>query len=81
MKRTTIFAEEALLQSLKQIAREEGISVAELTRQALTNLIAERQKGRKTLSFLAVGNSGRGDVAAQSEELLWKNPAAAKRPL
>jgi hypothetical protein len=35
MKRTTIMAEEALLERLRAIARREGISLAEVIRQGL----------------------------------------------
>jgi len=72
MKRTTIFADEELLQSLKHIATKEGVSVAELTRQALTKFIADRQE-KKHLSFLGIGNSGKSDIADRSEDLLWEH--------
>jgi len=75
MKRTTIFADENLLNTLKHIADEEGISFAEAIRQALHRFVALHQKPRKGLSFIGIGRSGRKDVAERCEELLWKESA------
>lgn len=71
MKRTTIFADEELLNGLKHIADEEGISVAEAIRQALDRFVAQRQKPRKKISFIGIGRSGRKDISERCEELLW----------
>ncbi len=71
MKRTTIFADENLLNAIKHIADEEGISIAEAIRQALHRFIAQRQKSKKQLSFVGIGRSGRKDVSERCEELLW----------
>ena len=76
MKRTTIFADEELLSSLKHIADEEGISIAETIRQALDRFVAQRQKSKKQLSFVGIGRSGRKDVSERCEELLWTKPVA-----
>jgi hypothetical protein len=59
MKRTTIFADEELIGTLKHMADEEGISFAELTRQALSKFIAQHRKPGRQLSFLGIGKSGR----------------------
>ena len=75
MKRTTIFADEKLLNALKHIADEEGISIAETIRQALDRFVAQRQKPRKQLSFVGIGRSGRKDVSERCEELLWTKSA------
>jgi metal-responsive CopG/Arc/MetJ family transcriptional regulator len=75
MKRTTIFADEKLLNDLKQIADEEGISTAEGIRQALEKFVTQRQKSRKKLSFVGIGRSGRKDVSERCEELLWAKSA------
>jgi len=72
MKRTTIFADENMLDSLKEIARMEGISIAEVIKQALNRFIADRQKNKRLPSILGIGHSGRKDIAERSEELLWK---------
>jgi predicted transcriptional regulator len=72
MRRTTIFADEELLGSLKHIADEEGVSIAEVIRRALNRfVVAQRQRPRKEISFLEIGRSGRKDVAERCEELLW----------
>ena len=70
MKRTTIFADEQLMNDIKRIADEEAISVAETIRRALDRFVTQRQKPKK-LSFLGIGRSGRKDVSGRSEELLW----------
>jgi len=75
MKRTTLFADEELLRSLKHIADEEGISVAEVIRRALDKFVAQRQKSSKQLSFVGIGRSGRKDVSERCEELLWMKSA------
>jgi metal-responsive CopG/Arc/MetJ family transcriptional regulator len=75
MKRTTIFADENLLNSLKHIADEEGVSIAETIRQALDRFVAQRQKSKKQLSFVGIGRSGRKDVSERCEELLWTKSA------
>ncbi len=75
MKRTTIFADEKLLNDLKRIADEEGISTAEGIRQALERFVTQRQKSRKKLSMVGIGRSGRKDVSERCEELLWTRSA------
>jgi len=72
MKRTTIFADENILNTIKHIADEEGISIAETIRQALDRFIAQRQTSKKQISFVGIGRSGRKDVSERFEDLLWK---------
>jgi len=72
MKRTTIFADEDVLSAFREIAQQEGLSIAELIRQALNRFIADRRKDRKLPSIVGVGQSGRKDIAERFEELLWK---------
>ncbi len=71
MKRTTIFADEDLLDAIKHIADEEGTSIADTIRQALDRFVTQRQKSKKQLSFIGIGRSGRRDVSERYEELLW----------
>jgi len=78
MKRTTIFADENMLDSLKEIARMEGISIAEVIKQALNRFIADRQKDKRLPSIVGIGQSGRKDIAERSEELLWKETPSNK---
>ncbi len=72
MKRTTIFADESMLDALKEIARMEGVSIAEVIRQALNRFIADRQRNKRLPSILGIGQSGRKDIAERFEKLLWK---------
>jgi len=75
MKRTTIFADEELLNALKHIANEEGISIAEAIRQALDKFVGQRRTPRKQLTFVGIGRSGQKDVSERCEELLWTKSA------
>ena len=70
MRRTTIFADDALLDALQAIARRRGTSLAEVARDALAAYVARQHAKRKPLTFLAIGRSGRNDVAERFEELL-----------
>ena len=72
MKRTTVFADEDLLRKLREIAKRENITVAEVTRKALTEYVSRRRAKRSRLSLVGVGRSGRKDIAERSEELLGK---------
>lgn len=73
MKRTTIFANDTLINEFRDLAREENRSVAEMVREAMEQYVRQkRQKPRKKLSFIGVGSSGRSDVAKRHEELLWR---------
>ena len=75
MKRTTLFADEELLNSLKHIADEEGISVAEIIRRALDKFVAQRQKSKEQLSIVGIGRSGHKDLSERCEEFLWTKSA------
>ena len=62
----------SLVNALKEIARMEGVSIAEVIRQALNRFIADRQRTKRLPSILGIGQSGRKDIAERFEELLWK---------
>ncbi len=72
MKRTTIFAEDNLLNELKYLAQREKKSVAEVIREAMVQYVAAKHQPVKKLSFTGIGESGRTDVAEKNEELLWQ---------
>lgn len=72
MKRTTVFADEDLLRKLREIAKRENITIAEVTRRALTEYVSRRRPKRSRLSLIGVGRSGRKDIAERSEEFLGK---------
>ena len=75
MKRTTIFADEALLREVAELAQAEKRSVAEITREALQAYLDRKRPRRKKLSFVGIGKSRETDVAERHEELLWKKQA------
>ena len=74
MQRTTIMADEATLQRLREIAHQEGRSLAEVIREALVERAA--QPGRR-LRFLGIGASvpGTGPTARESAEVHPEPPA------
>jgi metal-responsive CopG/Arc/MetJ family transcriptional regulator len=75
MRRTTIFAEDELLNEMKYLASQEKKSVAEVVREAMELYIASKQKPARKLSLIGIGESNRSDVAEKSEELLWPEPS------
>lgn len=74
MKRTTIFTDDELLVELKMLSREEGRSVAQLVREALREFLLRKKPAVRKISFMGIGKSGKKDIAAKHEELLWKKP-------
>ena len=72
MRRTTVFADDDVLQQLREIAKRENLSVSELTRKALHEYVRRRRARRSSPSLVGIGRSGRKDVAERSEELLGK---------
>lgn len=58
MRRTTIMADDALLDRLRAIARDEGVSLAEVIREGME---LRAQRGRPALTFvgsIATGKPG-----------------------
>ena len=72
MKRTTIFADEALLNEMAELAQAEQKSVAEITREAMRAYLDRKKPRGRKLSFVGIGNSKRTDIAKRHEDLLWK---------
>jgi len=73
MKRTTIFAEDYLLDEVKCLAKKQKTSVATVVRDALVSYLAlNKEEPKAALSFIAIGESGESDVAQRHEELLWQ---------
>jgi len=73
MKRTTIFADDYLLDEVKCLAKKQKTSVANVVREALVDyLAAHREEQDAELSFIAIGESGESDIAERHEELLWQ---------
>ena len=69
MSRTTIMADDALLDQLRAIAKEEGISLGEVIREALE---WRARLPRGVPSFVGKAPSGDGphDAAARHDELI-----------
>lgn len=72
MRRTTIFADDTLINEIKEISKEENRSVAEIIREAMQGYIKQKRYKKKIISFIGIGSSGRRDIAERHEELLWK---------
>ena len=78
MKRTTFFADEQLMDELKEIAREERKTLASVVREATALYVREKRGKKRKLSIVGIGSSGRADVAERHEELLWKKSKPPK---
>ncbi|MEW6002586.1 MAG: ribbon-helix-helix protein, CopG family [Nitrospirota bacterium] len=72
MRRTTIFADDSLINEIKEISKEENRSVADILREAMEVYIKQKRHKKKKISFIGIGSSGRKDIAERHEELLWK---------
>ncbi len=72
MRRTTIFADDDLINEIKEISKEENRSVADILREAMQVYIKQKRHKQKKISFIGIGSSGRRDIAERHEELLWK---------
>lgn len=70
MRRVTVFMDEEVLDALLVIARRRGITLAQITREALAAYVSCHQGKRKPLSLAGIGRSGRSDVAERAEDLL-----------
>jgi hypothetical protein len=75
MKRTTIFLDESLERRLKQRARREGKSFAQVVREAVAQYVARPAAGPRPLpSFFGLAAGGPPDLSERVDELLWKDP-------
>jgi Ribbon-helix-helix protein, copG family len=76
MKRTSLFLDAKILDSLKRAARREQVSVASLVREAITWYLAEPAAAARLPSVTGRFTSGMGDTAERADELLWRDPHA-----
>ncbi len=67
MSRTTIMADDALLDELREIAEEEGVSLGEVIRQGLEWRAKTR---RRVPSFIGAVASGHRDTSQRVDELI-----------
>lgn len=73
MKRTTIFADDALLTEVKRASSSENKSAARFIREAIESHLAARQPSPKPNRFSFTGKykSGRSDISEKYKQLLW----------
>lgn len=68
MKRTTVKLSDELDAKLRHEARRRGVTVSELTREAIERHLG----GRRRLLAAGAGRSGRDDVSERIEQILRK---------
>jgi hypothetical protein len=76
MKRTTVKISDELDAKLRHEAARRGVTISEVTREALLWYFG-MDGGRRRLLAAGAGNSGRSDIAERIEELLaeeWSDP-------
>lgn len=76
MKRTTLLLPDNLNDRLRREARRRGVSIAQVTRQALEHELPEPATSGE-LSFFAIGTGGPAGAAADSER--WVGKAIGRR--
>ena len=67
--KTTVYLDAADYRRLKALARSQGRTTAELVREAVA-VYARAQPLSARPASIAIGRSGRGDLAERAEELL-----------
>ena len=67
MKRTTVMADESTLEKLRALARDRGVSFAEVTRQALAE---KAEEYRPKLTSVGVFDSGHADTSDLANDRL-----------
>jgi hypothetical protein len=69
MKRTTVKLPDDLDALLRHEAARRGVTVSELTREAIQHHLG-RPRGRRTLMAAGAGSSGQHDISVRIEEIL-----------
>lgn len=69
MQRTTVKLSDDLDARLRHEAERRGVSVSELTREAIETLL-DAPRGRRRLLAAGAGASGRADISERIEELV-----------
>lgn len=69
MKRTTVKIPDELDARLRQEAKRRGVTISQVTREALEARLGA-VGGRRRLLSIGAGNSGRSDISERIEELL-----------
>ena len=69
MQRTTVKLPDELDARLRHEAQRRGVTVSELTREAIETLL-EAPRGRRRLRAAGAGASGRHDISERIEEII-----------
>jgi hypothetical protein len=73
MQRLMIQAEPELVERAKRRARERGISVAQVVREAMEHELGELAgEEQPRLSFIGIGSSGRSDLSRLASEDIYE---------
>jgi hypothetical protein len=70
MKRTTILADEALLQEARYLAQSEGKSLTTVVREALAEYVAAHRKPRRVIPFAGIGRSGDPKLTEKIDDII-----------
>jgi hypothetical protein len=70
MKRTTVMADDELVRQLKELAEEEGVSLAEVIRQGMVLRLRQGRRPR----FVGTVRTGRPTAVADEAETLDPQP-------
>lgn len=73
MRRTTIFADEKLLDRARKVAERRGVSFAKLVRDALEHYIETPRTPARLPSIAGMFSSGAADTSERVDELLWED--------
>ncbi|MFI9508857.1 CopG family transcriptional regulator [Nocardia sp. NPDC052566] len=70
MRRTTVKLPDELDERLRHEAQRRGVTVAEVTREAIAQYLAAPPEGRRRFGAAGAGHSGRSDVSSRIDEIL-----------
>jgi Arc/MetJ-type ribon-helix-helix transcriptional regulator len=76
MRRTTVKLPDELDARLRQEAARRGLTIAEVTREAIENHLGAPTGSRRRLRARAAGGSGRDDISSRIEEILRRETAS-----
>jgi predicted transcriptional regulator len=77
MQRTTVKLPDELDARLRHEAERRGVTVSELTREAIS-IMLEAPKGRRRLLATGAGSSGHTDISERIEEILSKEVGSSR---
>ncbi|MGX1806659.1 ribbon-helix-helix domain-containing protein [Nocardia sp. NPDC055321] len=72
MKRTTVKLPDELDEQLRHEAERRGVTVSEVTREAIAQYLCVPSGGRRKFGAAGAGRSGRSDVSSRIDEILKK---------